>query len=171
VDAAVRVLADRGGLGLTPEAVDVEAGVPPGTTAGLIGTSEDLVASVVDRLVASDGSLWTELGGLTPDSLDAFADRMSRWVELALGRERVSSRARVQLFLAGTQRAALGHHAILDVAAVVLDVLGVRDPATRARSVVDFVSGTVLHHFSVRSDEPFDRECFAAAVRRLVVAR
>lgn len=170
-ESAVRVVAAAGMAGLTHAAVDADASLTPGITAGLYETPADLVGVVVDRLIALDGALWTASGDLTPDSPAQFAERMARWVELALTTQAVACRARIHLFLAAGARAAVGHHAILEVAAVVLDVLKVPEPARRARLVVDLVSGAVMHHISVRADEPFDADAFAGGVRRILAAR
>ncbi len=171
VDAAVRVLAEASVPGLTPAAVDHASGLPEGTTAAEFASTRELLDGVTDRLVEMDGALWTELGGLTPDSVADLADRMAGWVELALTREPVAMRARMHFFLGAGELAAHGHYAILDVAIVLLDVLGIPEPARRTRLMMDLVAGTLLHHVSVRSDEPFVRAEFAAAVRGVLAGR
>ncbi len=169
--AAVHVVASCGARALLPEAVDAQAGLPEGTTRAVFPDDDGLLAAVMDRLVQIDGTIWTELGGVTPMDTTGFAARVAGWVQLAVEREPVASRARIELFLAAPKRAAAGHHAIIDVMGVILDVLGVTDPSTRARHVVDFVSGTVMHHLSVRSDEPIDRGAVQRAVHGLLTAR
>jgi len=170
VEAAVRVLADRGVAGLSDHAVDAECALPAGTTRTFFPDLPSLVTAIVDDLIRRDGEIWTSLGSLTPTSVADFADRIAGWVERALA-DLVGARARIQLFLGAPERAAAGHAAILEVLVVVLDVLRVPQPHDRGRLVVDLVSGTVLHHGSVRRSEPFDPPTFAAGVRRLLAAR
>lgn len=169
--AAVHLVASCGVRGLQAEAVDALAGVPEGTTRSAFPNDEELLAAVIDRLVQVDGQIWTDLGGVTPTSTADFADRVAGWVQRAIESEPVASRTRVELFLAAPERASSGHHAIIDVMGVILDVLGVSEPGSRAKSVVDFVSGTVMHHLSVRSDEPIDRAGVQRAVHALVTGR
>lgn len=170
-EAAVRVLAGRGIGGLTHSAVDAEADLPDGASAAHYPDRDDLVGAVVTQLVAIDGSLWTQAGDLTPKSTAEFAQRMARWVELALTTQPVAGRARLELFVGEPKRAAAGHQAILEVAVVVLDVLGVKDPAAKARLVVDLVSGTMTHHLTVRADESFDAGSFERGLARLLADR
>jgi len=50
-DAALEVLAERGGRGLTHRAVDQEAGLPEGSTSNLFRTRDALVIAALDRHV------------------------------------------------------------------------------------------------------------------------
>lgn len=166
--AAMRVVAHSGVRGLTHCAVDAEAGLPSGSAHARFATLDELISGVIDQLTAVDGAIWTELGGVTPSDKADFADRIARWVQLAVEREPVASRARLELFFAAPSRAAVGHYAIVDVMGVILDVLGVPEPGQRARLIVDLVSGTVMHHVAVRADEPVDTASLAAAVLRVL---
>lgn len=96
---------------------------------------------------------------------------MTRWVELALGTQREAGLARLELFLGDPKRAAGGHLDIVEMTAVVLDVLGVAEPGGKARLVIDLVSGTMAHYLTVRADESFDAAAFEQGVLRLVSNR
>ena len=48
-DAAIEVLAEEGGRGLTHRAVDAAAGLPPGTTKNYFPTRQSLLLAVADR--------------------------------------------------------------------------------------------------------------------------
>ncbi|WP_119729974.1 TetR/AcrR family transcriptional regulator [Thermomonospora amylolytica] len=50
-DAAIEVLAEAGGRGLTHRAVDAAAGVPPGTTKNYFPTRDALLRAVAERCV------------------------------------------------------------------------------------------------------------------------
>lgn len=50
-DAAIDVLAEAGGRGLTHRAVDAAAGVPPGTTKNYFPTREALLAAIAQRCI------------------------------------------------------------------------------------------------------------------------
>ncbi|VFA98927.1 Uncharacterised protein [Nocardia cyriacigeorgica] len=49
-DAAIRVIAASGLRGLTYRAVDVEAGLPAGSTSNRFRTRDDLIAGVIERM-------------------------------------------------------------------------------------------------------------------------
>lgn len=170
-EAAVRVLAGRGIRGFTHDVVDAESGLPEGASAALYPDRDDLIGAAVSHLVVLDGQLWTQIGQLTPDSVEQFAQRVTRWVELALGTQREAGLARLELFLGDPKRAAGGHLDIVEMTAVVLDVLGVAEPGGKARLVIDLVSGTMAHYLTVRADESFDAAAFEQGVLRLVSNR
>lgn len=50
-DAAIEVLAEQGGRGLTHRAVDVAAGVPPGTAKNYFATRQSLLQAIAERCV------------------------------------------------------------------------------------------------------------------------
>jgi AcrR family transcriptional regulator len=50
-DAAIEVLAEHGGRGLTHRAVDAAADVPPGTTKNYFPTRDSLLAAIAERCV------------------------------------------------------------------------------------------------------------------------
>ena len=55
-DAAIAVLADHGGRGLTHRAVDQAAGLPPGTTSNYARTREALLTLALTRIAELDAA-------------------------------------------------------------------------------------------------------------------
>lgn len=92
-DAAIRTLAKAGGRGLTHRAVDMEAGLPIGSTSYYLRTRADLLRAAVDRLAtldeaelatAADGSLAADLARVTEQLLTSDRERLLARYELAL---------------------------------------------------------------------------------------
>ena len=169
LDAALAVIGEVGGSGLSWAQIDERAGLTAGTTASLYATLDLLVEAMLARLITLDSEAWLSTGtALQPTSIREFADRMAALtvshVEL-IGR---ATRARFALFLGRPQAMTQGQAALLDVITVILDSLGVPDPATRTRHVVDLVGGTALHALTVRQGEPIDEAALAAAFWRLL---
>ena len=65
-DAAIRVLADEGGRGLTHRAVDRTAGLPEGSTSNYFPTREALLTAALHRLVDYDRPVVGALEELVP---------------------------------------------------------------------------------------------------------
>jgi len=169
MDAALAVVGETGVSGLSWEQIDERAGLAAGTTKSLYPTIDLLVEAMLVRLITLDGEAWLSTGtALNPTSTREFADRMAALtvshVELIGG----ATRARLALFLGQPQAMAQGQAALLDVITVILDTIGVPDPATRSRHVADLVGGTALHALTVRRDEPIDQAALAAAFWRLL---
>jgi hypothetical protein len=169
LDVALAVVGEAGLSGLTWEQIDERAGIAAGTTASLFPTIDVLVEAMLGRLITLDGEAWLSTGtALNPTSAREFADRMAALtvshVEI-IGR---ATRARLALFLGRPEAMSQGQAALLDVITVILDTIGVPDPATRSRHVADLVGGTALHALTVRRDEPIDQAALAAAFWRLL---
>lgn len=56
-DAAIAVLANKGGRGLTHRAVDSAAGLPEGSTSYYFRTRQALLTAVVQRLAVLDAAI------------------------------------------------------------------------------------------------------------------
>jgi DNA-binding transcriptional regulator YbjK len=85
-DAAIAVLADHGGRGLTHRAVDQAAGLPPGTTSNYARTREALLTLTLTRIAeldaadGADGLAGPEAGGRDGSDADGagLADALAR---------------------------------------------------------------------------------------------
>jgi DNA-binding transcriptional regulator YbjK len=79
-DAALTVLAEGGGRGLTHRAVDSEAGLPQGSTSNLFRTRDALMAAALDRHVERETELLTavrEAGPADQTTVAAAASLLS----------------------------------------------------------------------------------------------
>jgi DNA-binding transcriptional regulator YbjK len=106
-DAAVRTLARDGMRGLTHRAVDVEAGVPPGTTSRYFRTRETLLRGVVDRAREVQFAKLREIEVARPDR-EALAEAIARHARTVLAEDRDLQLALQELYLEGNRRAYLG---------------------------------------------------------------
>jgi DNA-binding transcriptional regulator YbjK len=150
----VTVLARDGLRGLTHRAVDVEAGLPGGSTSNCFRSRSALLKAVVARLEELDLAALTS--GPQPDvtSMPAVAAYLAGNVKVMTSRRHVrATRARLALLLDETARAAMdaGHHRFLEMLEVVLEEGGHRDPGPAARAVADLFEGALVHAVSVRS--------------------
>jgi AcrR family transcriptional regulator len=152
-DAGIRLVARTGIRSLTHRAVDVEAGVPAGSTTYYARSRRELTALVVARIteqlehdlrdlavpaVLDDGAA-VEVALAMLERLAARADAQA--VRLALLAElRDDPDLRAPLTSAAPVRAAL-----VDMASGILRAIGVRDPATHAVDLVGLVDALLLY--------------------------
>jgi len=161
-DAGVRLVARSGVRSLTHRAVDVEAGVPAGSTTYYARGRRELTALVVARITEQLEQDLRELD--VPATLDEGAalavirgmvDRLAarpqaQAVRLALLSELRDDRdLRAPLTSDAPVRAAL-----VDTATVILTAVGVRDPATHAVDLVGLVDAVLL--YGVADAAPLD---------------
>lgn len=150
-DAAITVLATRGMRGLTHRAVDLAAGLPPGSTSYYARTRVALLELVVARLAEltdADAATSGALSGV--DSPAALAEVVTGWLGrlLTAGRERTV--ARYEIALEATRRPELraGYDragaVIRDQAAAVLVAAGSTAPARHARILVAWCDGVLF---------------------------
>ena len=89
LDAAIRVLADRGTRGLTFRAVDANAGTPAGTASNYFASRDEMIAQVFERIgarLAPDPAEVDRLSQRQP-SKELFADYV-RYIVTRLSAER-----------------------------------------------------------------------------------
>lgn len=92
-DAAIEVLAEQGGRGLTHRAVDTAAGVPPGTAKNYFPTRQSLLQAIAERCVeiyrdlprppiTGRAALVTMMAGLLTDAAGPGRLRLLAYLEL-----------------------------------------------------------------------------------------
>ena len=152
-DAAIAVLADHGGRGLTHRAVDQAAGLPPGTTSNYARTREALLTLALTRIAELDategaaGLYGSEIsgGGLA----EGLAWMLHRMITDDGMRRRV--RARFELALEANRRPEL--RAAYDEmgqrfraeAARLLAASGSAEPERDAWTLIAWVEGTAFY--------------------------
>jgi DNA-binding transcriptional regulator YbjK len=162
LDAAIRVLGDRGVKALTHRAVDAEAGVGVGSTVNYFSTREAMLAAIVERFAererqnfddlavrvapTSPAELGWALGAVLRDSVRANrALTLSRYALLVesannpdLREQMAATGARVSAWLANWLR-----------------VIGSEDPDHHVHVLGNYITGLVLHELAI-PDPDFD---------------
>ncbi|MFI6449557.1 TetR/AcrR family transcriptional regulator [Kitasatospora sp. NPDC050543] len=111
-DAAIEVLAEAGGRGLTHRAVDTAADVPPGTTKNYFPTRDALLAAVAERCV----ELYRDVPGPAPTDRAGLAAMLRALLENVAGPGRARMLAYLELRAEAARRPRLG--AVLDTVAI-----------------------------------------------------
>jgi DNA-binding transcriptional regulator YbjK len=147
-DAAIAVLADQGGRGLTHRAVDRVAGLPPGTTSNYARTREALLTLALTRIAeldATEGAAGVAGSGLA----DGVAQMVHQWIIEPARRQRFL--ARLELAFESTRRPEL--RAAYDEmgrgfrteAARLLAAAGSAHPERDAWTLIAWVEGTAFY--------------------------
>lgn len=169
MDAALRVVADKGMKGLTHRAVDAAAQLAEGTTSNYYRTRAALVEAALGRMEQLDGQLLQDLAPSGPPGTVAeLADQLAGLVLSLTGKHAALTRARLALSLDQPDAVTAGHSRLVGGMEHTLAALGVADAAARARDVADYGDGLMLHLLTVRRDGQPDAAAIAAAVRRLL---
>ena len=148
-DAAIAVLADHGGRGLTHRAVDQAAGLPPGTTSNYARTREALLTLTLTRIAELDAAEGAAGVGGYPGLADGVAQMVHQWI-IEPGRRR-RFLARLELAFEATRRPEL--RAAYDEmgrgfrteAARLLAAAGSAHPERDAWTLIAWVEGTAFY--------------------------
>jgi AcrR family transcriptional regulator len=162
LDAALRVLGERGVRALTHRAVDSEAGVAAGSTANYFPTREALLEAIVDQVSATERDHFDEVAATvcptTPAELGAVIAGFARdgtgvHRALALSRYAIlveagnNAKIRRQLAETGSRvNAWFGNW---------LRLIGSRDPDHDLHVLGNYITGLMLHQLAI-PDPGFD---------------
>jgi AcrR family transcriptional regulator len=162
LDAAIRVLGERGVRALTHRAVDSEAGVAAGSTANYFPTREALLEAIVDQVSATERDHFDEVAATvcptTPAELGAVIAGFARdgtgvHRALALSRYAIlveagnNAKIRRQLAETGSRvNAWFGNW---------LRLIGSRDPDHDLHVLGNYITGLMLHQLAI-PDPGFD---------------
>jgi DNA-binding transcriptional regulator YbjK len=172
-DAAITVLAQSGGRGLTHRAVDRAAGVAEGSTSYYFRTRDSLLRAVVERLADLDIAALPGLAGRgrsgLVDDLTALVERVT-----TTGRDRLL--ARYELTLEATRRPGLGEvlrangAAVRGAVADRLHAAGALDPQRCAGEILALLDGLLLNLITGVGFPQLDSEDLPARLDRLLAA-
>ncbi|MFH9422526.1 TetR/AcrR family transcriptional regulator [Streptomyces sp. NPDC017529] len=165
IDAAIRVVGERGIAGLSHRAVAAEADVPLGSTTYHFASLDDLLVAALRQV----NGAW--LAGIEEwergvDASVPLADELTRLVEESLTGDRARAELEYELYLA-----ALRHEAVRPLAAECLDAMvellarRTGDEGT-ARALVGLIDGLTLQH--LLTGREFDRAEVRDAVVRVL---
>ena len=156
LEAAVELLGTAGLRALTHGRVDDRAGLPKGSTSNFFRTRAALLSGVVDWIVAQE---MREVGdGVSPETVDEYAQWMSRLVDVTTQQNRTMTTARLVLFLEASHDPALrealarGRESMEAANVALLRRLGARDPHTAAAAMMACAEGVILHRIARGAD-------------------
>jgi DNA-binding transcriptional regulator YbjK len=147
--AAIAVIARSGLRGLTHRAVDVEAGLPEGSTSYYYRTRLALLVAVTERIARDDLAEAPDEGGMDLSNLDQIADLtagiVAHWVgpgrDRMLARYEISLQASRQPELRETLTAA--GTGMRTTAAAFLRAAGAPDPVRQGRDLLSCIDGLI----------------------------
>ncbi|MFJ4773219.1 TetR/AcrR family transcriptional regulator [Streptomyces uncialis] len=164
IDAAIRVVADKGIGGLSHRTVAAEADVPLGSTTYHFSTLDDLLVAALRQANANARAFFEErLGTVGDDGLAAVIARLTgEW----MAHERSGAELEYELYLAALRRPALRPVAAEWGRWFAEQLAGRTDPVT-AKALVALVDGICLQALLTGADydEEYAREALSRVVR------
>jgi AcrR family transcriptional regulator len=162
LDAAIRVLGERGVRALTHRAVDAEAGVGVGSTVNYFPTREGLLEAIVERVSALERHHFDEVAlTLSPTTPAELGRALAGVVRDSAGVHRALTLSRYAILVeAGIndtirRRLAGTGSRVSAWFANWLRLIGSRDPDRHVHVVGNYLTGLVLHQLAV-PDPDFD---------------
>jgi DNA-binding transcriptional regulator YbjK len=159
LDAALELVGTQGMRGLTHRAVDAAAHLPPGSTSNYFRTREALVLGIVERFIVREREMATGPRDEVDPTPEGVAEALGRFVDRALGPDRMVTLARYAILVETAQnpglRAAMASGAD-QVDTWSLDLVtraGSRDPQRDVGVLGNYVTGLVLHELALPSPE------------------
>lgn len=175
-DAAITTIAREGLRGFTHRAVDRTAGLAEGSTSYYFRTREALMFAALARMAELDSldiGVAPELTGAADLEPLTTLLMAAMWAWLTTGRERTL--ARYELTLETTRRPALrarmmSHGAAFRVMAEqTIRAAGATESKRRARALVAYLDGLLMHQLTRVDPAELDKEELRAACRDLLV--
>src|SRR5215469_4162924 len=162
LDAAIRVLGERGIRALTHRAVDGEAGLATGSTANYFPTREALLEAIVDRVSALERQRFDEVAvGVLPLTPVDLGRAIARWAQEATGPFRTLTLARYAVLVEAGNNPAIRQR-LAETGGRVnawfsnwLRQIGSRDSDHDVHVLGNYVTGLMLHQLAM-PDPRFD---------------
>ncbi|MFE9024165.1 TetR/AcrR family transcriptional regulator [Streptomyces sp. NPDC007808] len=164
IDAAIRVVGDKGIAGLSHRTVAAEADVPLGSTTYHFKTLDDLLVAALRQASEGFAKVTASRGGLEDPHTDLAAE-LAGWMGEWLAGDRTGVELEYELYLAALRRPALRPVAA-EWAREVADRLSRCTDAVTARALVALMDGICLQ--VLLTETPYD-EAYARDVLRRVI--
>ena len=162
LDAAIRVLGERGVRAVTHRAVDAEAGLAIGSTANLYPSRDALFAAIVVRFAERERRNFEDLAvTVSPRSPAELGRALGAAVRDSVGPNRTLTLSRYALLVESANTPALREQIAMTGARVGawmanwLRVIGSGDPDRDVHLLGNYVTGMVLHQLAI-PDPNFD---------------
>jgi AcrR family transcriptional regulator len=156
LDAAIRVLGERGMRALTHRAVDAEAGVAAGSTANYFPTREALFEAIVERVSAMERDHFDEVAAqvcpMTPAALGAA---LAGFARDATGVHRALTLSRYAILVEAGNNAKIRRQLAAAGGRVNawfanwLRLIGSRDPDHDVHVLGNYITGLMLHQLAI----------------------
>ena len=170
--AAVDLLGEQGVRAMTHARVDVQAGLPPGSTSNWFRTRRALLGGVVDWIADREADDLDPVAMSAIRGPAALIDGMCAMGELRTGAHAARTRARYALFieLAGDpelgERLQQQHRQFQGWTEQLVTAAGIADPVPTTRALMALLDGLLLHRLTL--DPTLDlRPAIERAVRAL----
>jgi AcrR family transcriptional regulator len=162
LDAAIRLLGERGVRAVTHRAVDAEAGVGAGSTANYFATRDALFQGIVERFAQRERANFEEIAArVCPTSAAELGRALAESARDAVGPNRTLTLARYALLVESAnnpvlreQMAATGAR-VSSWFATWLRLIGSSDPDHHVHIGGNYLTGLVLHQLAI-PDPHFD---------------
>jgi DNA-binding transcriptional regulator YbjK len=162
LDAAIRVLGERGVRAVTHRAVDAEAGVGAGSTANYFATRDALFAAIVEGFAERERANFEDVAArVCPTSPAELGRALAESARDSVGRYRALTLSRYALLVESAnnpvlreQMAATGAR-VSNWLATWLRLIGSSEPDLHVHVVGNYLTGLVLHQLAI-PDPHFD---------------
>lgn len=156
LDAAIRVLGERGVRAVTHRAVDAAAGLAIGSTANLFPSRDALFAAIVERFAERERRNFEDLAvTVSPRSPAELGRALGTAVRDSVGPHRTLTLCRYALLVESANNPALREQIAATGARVGawltnwLRLIGCRDPDRDVHLLGNYVTGMVLHQLAM----------------------
>ncbi|MFJ8359479.1 TetR/AcrR family transcriptional regulator [Streptomyces sp. NPDC093984] len=164
IDAAIRVVGEKGIAGLSHRSVAAEADVPLGSTTYHFRTLDELLVAALRQANEGFARTLTDSGLLENTEGDLAAD-LARLLGQWLGGDRAGVELEYELYLAALRRPALRPVAAEWMEQTAKSLAGRTDPAT-ARALLALLDGICLQ--VLLTGAPYDEEYAREALARVI---
>ena len=162
LDAAIRVLGERGVRAVTHRAVDTETGVRTGSTANYFPTRDSLFAAIVERFAERERQNFEDLAvTVCPTTPAELGRAMGAWVLDSAKENRTLTLARYALLVESANNPILREHMAATGTRVSawfanwLRLIGSTDPDYHVHVFGNYITGVLLHQLAI-PDPDFD---------------
>ncbi|MFD5848056.1 TetR/AcrR family transcriptional regulator [Streptomyces chartreusis] len=164
IDAAIRVVGEKGIAGLSHRTVAAEADVPLGSTTYHFKTLDDLLVAALRQANEGFAKVIASRGGLQDPETDLAAE-LAGWMGEWLAGDRTGVELEYELYLAALRRPALRPVAA-EWAQDLADRLSHRTDPVTARALVALMDGICLQ--VLLTEAPYDEEYACDVLRRMI---
>ena len=162
LDAAIRVLGERGARALTHRAVDAEADLAVGSTANYFSTREALLEAIVERVSGIERENFDEIAvRVCPTGPAELGRALARFARDATGVHRALTLSRYAILVEAGNNTTIRNQ-LAETGSQVnawfanwLRLIGSRDPDHDVHVLGNYITGLMLHQLAI-PDPQFD---------------